>query len=395
MKKFILLSIVLCTAAAAGAKEPAEAFAACLAKHGREPMTYIAEKLRTYTVVALGEDHWVKDHPQFLCEVIRSVARDSTARPDVIALEFGNRLDQRLADTVSAADIYREDLVKRILQQAPDTYGNPYREYADVFRTIWEVNRTLPRGDRMRIVLLDPPYVQAWMDGEAFTRTGSRDDAMFDAIRRSIVARERVLFYAGMAHTQAQVRGSRLVEEDYYFNYLSAGKLLKTAYPAEVFIINLWGPLMGANGYIPTGDTTRWVRIAGGTIDEAFRLNGDRPVALDIDRPPFDELTAADYFQRPNGMPWPAAAEKGTPFTRDKKLCGQVDGIVFIKPVAQFSGITLYDIYDDRFLERAAAREQGACRTREEIFDRLRELHPILQPVPDTGDDDRSPRPAR
>lgn len=382
MKRTLLLFCLLCTALAA-AKEPAKAYGACIARHGREPMAYIADKVRSHTVVAIGEDHWVKDHPAFFCEVIRTLARDSTARPRVIALEFGNRLDQRLADTVASAEVYREDLVKRILRQAPDTYGNPYREYADIFRTVWEVNRTLPAEARMRIELLDPPYVQAWMDGQPYTYTGSRDDAMFETIRASIVARERVLFYAGMAHTQAQVRGSLLPGKEYYYNYLSAGKLLKTAYPGEVFTISLWGPLMGTNGYIPTGDSTRWVRIAGGAIDEAFRLNGDRPVALDTDLRPFDGLTVADYFQQPGGRAWPATAERGTPFTADKRLCDQVDGIVFIGPVARFTGATLYDIYDEAFLERIAARDGGAYRTRGQMFDRLRELHPMLQPAPD------------
>lgn len=391
MKKTLLLGTLLLAAAAACAAEPAKAYAACIARSGQEPMAYIAQKLRTHAVVALGEDHWVKDHPLFLCEVIRSVARDSSARPDVIALEFGNRLDQRLADTVAAAEVYREDLVKRILQQAPDTFGNPYREYAEVFRTVWEVNRTLPAEERMRIALLDPPYVQAWMDGEPFTYTGSRDDAMFETIRGSIVDRERVLFYAGMAHTQAQVRGTRLPGKEHYYNWLSAGKLLRTAYPGEVFIISLWGPLMGPNGYVPTGDSTRWVRIAGGAIDEAFRLNGDRPVAIDTRLRPFDRLTAADYFRLPEGLPWPEEAENGTPFTAGKRLSEQVDGIVFIGPVARFTGQTLYDIYDEEFMERAARRDGGACRTREAIFSLLRELHPILQPLPNAPRDDDAP----
>lgn len=387
MKKLLLIACLLGAALAALAKEPTKAYAACIARCGQEPMAYIADKMRTHTVVAIGEDHWVKDHPTFFCEVIRTLGSDRTARPRVIALEFGNRLDQKLADTVATSDSYREDLVKRILQQAPDTYGNPYREYADVFRTIWEVNRTLPAEARMRIVLLDPPYIQAWMDGEPFTYTGSRDDAMFEAIRACIVARERVLFYAGTAHTQAQVRGSLLPDEKYYYNYLSAGKLLKTAYPGEVFIITLWGPLMGANGYVPTGDATRWVPIAGGVIDEALRLCGDRPTALDIDRKPFDSLTVAEYYRLPDGLPWPVTTERGTPFTADKRLCDQVDGIVFIGPVARFSGATLYDIYDDAFLERIATRDDRTCRTRSQVYDRLRELHPMLQlPTAANGD---------
>lgn len=42
-------------------------------KKGTDPYAYIADKLRNYKVVAIGEDHWIADHSEFLCDVLRNV----------------------------------------------------------------------------------------------------------------------------------------------------------------------------------------------------------------------------------------------------------------------------------------------------------------------------------
>lgn len=76
--------------------------------------------------------------------------------------------------------VYREDLVFKILQYTPDDLGNPYKEYADVFKSVWENNKKKPESLRTRILLMDPAYIQDYFDGKDYVYTGSRDDNMFD-----------------------------------------------------------------------------------------------------------------------------------------------------------------------------------------------------------------------
>lgn len=42
-------------------------------KSGIAPFEYIADKLRNHKVIAIGEDHWIADHSEFLCDVLRNV----------------------------------------------------------------------------------------------------------------------------------------------------------------------------------------------------------------------------------------------------------------------------------------------------------------------------------
>lgn len=59
------------------------------------PFDYLTLKIKQYNVVSLGEDHWVKDHMQFLADYHEHVASDTTFHIDALAWESGNSIDQK------------------------------------------------------------------------------------------------------------------------------------------------------------------------------------------------------------------------------------------------------------------------------------------------------------
>lgn len=59
------------------------------------PFDYLTLKIKQYNVVSLGEDHWVKDHMQFLADYLEHVASDTTFHIDALAWESGNSIDQK------------------------------------------------------------------------------------------------------------------------------------------------------------------------------------------------------------------------------------------------------------------------------------------------------------
>ena len=344
--------------------------------HGISPIEYLTDKLHSYSVVALGEDHWIKDHPNFLCNFLSTTSKDSLTDVDILALEFGNNCDQKLVDEFLKADTYREDLVFKILEHAPDTYGNPYLEYAKIFQTVWETNRLKSPKRKIRIILLDPEYVQANMDGEKFVYTGSRDDNMFSIIRNYIMNKQHVLFYGGAAHTQAQIRGVKY--NGSYYNFPSAGYLLKKCYPKDVFIINLWGAYMGNYGY-EADSQKKWLQIDNGTIDKAFYLNGNKPTAFDMGGP-FNNLTAKQYYANPKSPNnWGNDTQSDSPYNTNILMKDWIDGIIFIGPICKFTGQTLIDIYDNEFLKNIERRSKGQFHTSKDVLEYLRKIHPILQ----------------
>ena len=92
------------------------------------PFDYLTQKIKQYNAVLLGEDHWVKDHMQFLADYLDHAANDTTLHIDALAWESGNSIDQKKADTLMMSKTFREDLALQILRDAPDTYGWPYKE---------------------------------------------------------------------------------------------------------------------------------------------------------------------------------------------------------------------------------------------------------------------------
>lgn len=382
MKTLLFLLILLCAGSfdTSAADRRIERFAAAIDARSTDAMEYLADKVRTNYIVGLGEDHWIKDHPRFLCEALHTLAQDSTTWIDALAVEFGNQADQALADEFVASPTYRHDLVVRILQDAPDRFGNPYGEYADIFRAVWESNRLKPESRRTRILLLDPPYILDYLDGKPYKSTGSRDDAQYRLLRWELLRKHRVLFYCGLGHVGRRMWGQYMSQYDFYYNWPSTGHLLKASYPDQVSLIELWGARMGSLGYDPRPDEKRWERLYGGILDEAFRLNGDRPVGFDLEGPALDTLTVARLFSAPEAYDaWDARADKGSPARKDALLRDYVDGILFIGPVERFSGATVIaDLFDDAFVERIAARTDGKRATRRAIYEYIRELHPIL-----------------
>ena len=209
--------------------------------YGENPKDYIINKLKNHYVVMIGEDHWIKDHMIFMSEMITFIGNDKDIHVDAFAIEFGNSSNQDLADEFIKSPVYREDLVIKILQNAPDLYGWPYLEAVGIFKSIWESNNRNPQQNKTRILLLDPPYVIPYLDKEEYDYTVSRDMSQANIIQRYIRRGKRVLFYGGSAHTSSRVHGDYNNETGVYSNYHSAGFILKTLYPSLVFSIELWG----------------------------------------------------------------------------------------------------------------------------------------------------------
>lgn len=343
---------------------------------GKAPFDYIADKLRSHKIVAIGEDHWIADHSEFLCDVLRNVGYTADTHISNLALEFGNERDQMLADSLAFGKKWNEAFANKILLDAPDVLGNPYKGYRDVLYTVWETNMQKPDSLKTRILLLDPDDIPRIPE--------ARDENIANILRNCIRSGKKTIFYAGQAHTQYQTRGQLpRGGKGYYYNYPSAAKAIKVCYPNDIFSINLWGGFMGSYGYIPNEETT-WTLIDGGEIDRAFELKGNNPVGFDIDAG-FPLTPCQLYAGKNSGRePWSENPDNGDPYTANLKMKDYCDGFIFVKPVKDFSGMQLIDIYDDVWVATLADRiDPPPARTKEEIFKTILEWHPTCLPLID------------
>ena len=340
------------------------------------PFDYLTQKIKNYNVVSLGEDHWVKDHMQFLADYLDHVANDTTFHIDALAWESGNSIDQKKADTLMKSKTFREDLALQILRDAPETYGWPYKEAVEDIKALWRYNRV--QGKFTRLLLLDPPYMLQLLDGDTYEYTLSRDQSTANKIANYVGSNRKVLYYAGSNHTMRQFHSSYSQKSEMYYVQATAGKILSTLYPNRVFTIKLWGALMGSNGYIPTTDDFRWERCGDGLADEAFRSNGNHPMGFDIGGSPFANILISDYFhfQYSEQM---LSKSNGSPFHANESLGDRIDGIIFFHPVNEFSIPHIEPkIFDDAFLKRICKRTKGEVQTQNDLYLYIKKNHPIL-----------------
>ena len=340
------------------------------------PFDYLSQKIKQYNVVSLGEDHWIKDHMLFLADYLDYVANDTTFHIDALAWESGNSIDQKKADTLMMSKTFREDLALLILRDAPDTYGWPYKEAMEDIKALWRYNRA--QGKFTRLLLLDPPYMLQLLDGDKYEYTLSRDQSTANKIAGYVGQNKKVLYYAGSSHTQRQFHCSYNAKSGMYHVQATAGKILSVLYPNRVFSIKLWGGLMGNNGYIPATDDFRWERCGDGLADEAFRQNGDRPVGFDIAGSPFANILISDFFhfQYSERM---LSKSNGSPFRANESLGDRVDGIIFFRPVNEFSIPHIEPkMFDDVFLKRIEKRTKGKVKTLNDLYLYIKKNHPIL-----------------
>lgn len=377
------LSLILCALITmlvsihSEAEDSISPYADYIRKNAEDPVGFVMSKLKNYRIVAIGEDHWIADHTPFLCDVLREAARNDETRPQILAVEFGNEIDQALSDKVTHSPVFMPDSVKKILQHAPDLYGNPYEEYFGIFKCVWEINQTLPEGKKIRIVLLDPAGVQDYFDRIPSRRDTDRDMSMFKKLRQYVVRDCKIIFYAGQAHTERQIRGYKQRGRNFYYNYPSAGYLIKSSYPNDVYTIDLWAPLNMGSGYELNPKTGKWYEKCNGKFDSAFELNGNRPCAFDIHDSVWGRITMTDYF----GMPgregdYPSHPKDGNPYTEEVNLKQLTDGIVFLKPSAEFTGGRLTDIYTPDFVETCRRRSGGKLTYAESILREVNKWHP-------------------
>ena len=115
------------------------------------PADYVASLFKRHDVVFIGEFDRVKQQVDFVRELIPVLDAAGVKR---LGIEYALYEDQELIDRLVTAASYDELLAEQILFNRLVIWG--YQEYADLFRTAWEVNRNKGSGEEpFRIIGLN------------------------------------------------------------------------------------------------------------------------------------------------------------------------------------------------------------------------------------------------
>ena len=319
--------------------------AAWLDAEGETPGHYVAGLFSDRDVVFLGEQHRARHDALFVQSLIGPLY-DAGVR--VLATEFGRREDQPLIDSLLDAAEWDEELAREIVFQQFVWWG--YREYVDIYRSAWALNRELSEGaPQFRILgLNDSPdwsLISAEKDQNdpAIKRAvwcGGGESYWADVILDAVRSGEKVLVHCGIHHAFTEYRQPIVVKGKFshFDRSLRCGNHVFSALGKRAVTIFLHAPWNGLEGY-----DTPMRHPAGGVIDALMLAQGPRPVGFDLDEGPFGELHVEDTVYI-HGY-------------EEFRLADFCDGWIYTKPISQYEGVTpIPGWVNETNLERARAQ---------------------------------------
>jgi len=304
-----------------------------LSTYWQTPEQYIVNTFRQHDVVLLAEDHAICHNLQLAHTLIPLLYQAGVRH---FGMEFGASEDQSDLDALVTAAHYDEDTARRLMFNY--NVGWAFKEYLDIYRAAWALNRTLPpSAPKFRILNLSyryqwegAPVVRTPENARMIYHRGPVDGYRAARVRSEVLDKgEKVLILTGTPHAFTRYRIPLYdfnADGFVRFEERNLGQRLYQLAPERVFCILLHQPFPsqwqgGAELVFP----------ARGAIDQVMATYDDRRVGFDLKGTPFGELIEDSYY-----------ATGSTDF----RLGQLADGYVYERPFADFAGCTL----DEAFL---------------------------------------------
>lgn len=120
----------------------------------------------SYPVVAIGEQHGIHELGEFYQALLRHP--EFAEKVDALVLEYGNALYQDVVDRyVAGEEVPYSELQKAWSDVVGKVPGGTEIMYLQLYSTVREINQTLPEGEKIRILLGDPPINWAEIETQA------------------------------------------------------------------------------------------------------------------------------------------------------------------------------------------------------------------------------------
>lgn len=265
----------------------------------KTPEDYVISKFADHDIVFLGEEHYIKQNVELIHRLIPKLYENGIYN---LGIEFANKDDQPMIDSVIYADEY-DDLLAQGVMLNCGVWG--YREYVDILKAVWELNSSLSNAERKFRLIglnvsmdwshvktreeLDRPEVRikAWGKGSDYVMAHTIIDEMINK-------NEKGLVYAGSYHTFTKyfqprydvANPPKVIE----FTKDRMGNLVYNKIEDKAFNIYLHGHWVNAKGW-----NEQYVYPADGVIDALMKTQ-DFPMGFDVINSPFGDLKGDSSF---------------------------------------------------------------------------------------------------
>jgi len=256
--------------------------------HGKTPEDYVISKFSSHDIVFLGEYHRIKHDVELIHKLIPRLYK---AHVYNLGIEFGCYEQQDKVDRLITAETYDENLARWLIFNQDASWG--YKEYEDIYRAGWTLNRSLPkRARKFRVVNLG--YRPNWparkeeMTQEDWDKVwwqGDPDVHMANVVITEFVDKEqKALIYSGNHHAFTRYHQPIYHSENkrvLRFNTSRMGNLVYNKIGDRAFNIFLHSP-WGSNTNLDV-DT----RPMHGVIDAVMQKLNNKAVGFDVKGTPF------------------------------------------------------------------------------------------------------------
>ncbi len=299
-----------------------------LGRHAKPAQEYMVQLFDTYQIVILAEEHNVKEHKDFVINLIPKLYHEAGVR--CIGWEFSpSTRNKRLEELINAPSYDKE----AVLQFARDCSAEwNSKEHWQIIEAIWKLNEDLkPGSEKMRLIGLpdeidirkmyiltktkpmDSPEVQ-----EMLSEVASKyDPHMAQQVEKEILQRGRKgLLFVGLGHDWTHYQYPP--EANSGFSYKPMGSLLKEKHGDKVFQVR---PLSSADPSF---------------IDEVMKRRNHEWIGFSMGASPFANILVPVYNRAPD-VPWSRLASgyiyigPRTSFHRNTAIKGFVNEEMFTK----------------------------------------------------------------
>ncbi|MFC2138675.1 hypothetical protein ACFLTE_10905 [Bacteroidota bacterium] len=313
------------------------------------PEDYVISKYADHDIVIIGEYHRIKHDPELIQHLILKLYENDIY---TLGIEFARREDQFLIDSVLNNPTYNKVLAQTIILNFLVFWG--YQEYVDIFKIAWQLNQTLPEGNRkFRILgLSDSPdwsliKTQKDLENASITQQvwkGCSEELWAKVILDEVIAKgEKALIYCGIHHAFTEYKQPIINDEDNTFIGFIERRMGNSIYSEikkKAITIFLHSPWPSAQGY-----NEPYVYPADGIIDAVMAEISidDRRVGFDTKDTPFGKLPGeTGIYKRGYNS-----------FTLDM-YC---DGYIYQMPLSEYNGVTaIEDFINEENIEKARSQ---------------------------------------
>jgi len=208
-----------------------------------DPFNFIADKFNDHSIVFIGEFHKRKQDLEFFSSLIPYLYRSK--KINIIGWEFGAYEYQKDADSVVTASQF--DRKKAIAIMRKTKYYWPWEEYLNIFKTIWETNKTIyDSNEKIRFLQLDEPFIPKIAyskDPSIRLKAGKNIDSVLPGIveKEVLQKNKKILIYCGLHHSLTKFETPKLF---FLKDAGRAGQGLYKKYPDRIFQICLMCPFL-------------------------------------------------------------------------------------------------------------------------------------------------------